>query len=577
MIKIFKKFFDFSGKQKKRFYTSLLFSVLHSIFEALRILGIAVVLQAIIEDSMTMDTIWTSVIIMLVSIAGCAWTKNVTTMQQTIAGYTMCADKRVEIGERMKYMPMGYFNHNNLGHIASITTNTCENLQDIATRVILMYLQGMITTIVVSVLLLFFDLRIGLVAIGGILVFLLMNRQMQKESLKISPRKTSADIALVDAVLEYVQGITVVKSYNLVKQANKKVDASIDEANDICYTLEKRFIPLMCGQTIVFKLFALSMVALSVVFCLEGTMSLMNALLMIISSFIVYGQLEAAGMYSALLRIVDQSVDHIAEVFETPVMDMDGISIQPKNHDIKAEHVTFSYEDRKIIQDVSFTIPEKTTTAIVGPSGGGKSTICNLISRFWDVDGGAITIGGRDVKDYTLDSLLDNISMVFQKVYLFHDTIENNIKFGRPEATHEQVVEAAKKACCHEFIERLPAGYQTVVGEAGATISGGEKQRISIARAILKDAPIIILDEATANVDPENEKHLQDAITELTRDKTIIMIAHRLKTVRNADQILVLAGGRITQRGNHEELIKEKGIYADFVNMRSRSIGWKLG
>jgi ATP-binding cassette subfamily B protein len=577
MIKIFKKFFDFSGKQKKRFYISLIVSLLHSVFEAMRIMGIAVVLQAIIEDNMSPATIWTSLIIMLVSIAGCAWTKNVTTMQQTIAGYTMCADRRVEIGERMKYMPMGYFNNNNLGHITSITTNTCENLQDIATRVILMYLQGMLTTIVVSVLLLFFDVRIGLVTIVGILVFLLLNHQMQKVSLKISPKKTSADIALVDAVLEYVQGITVVKSYNLVKQANKKVDSSIDEANNICYTLEKRFIPFMCAQTVLFKLFALLMVTLSVVFCLNGTMSLINALLMIISSFIVYGQLESAGMYSALLRIVDQSVDRISEIFETPVMDINGAEIQLENHHIKAEHVTFSYEDRKIINDVSFTIPEKTTTAIVGPSGGGKTTICNLISRFWDVDGGSITIGGKNVKDYTLNSLLSNISMVFQNVYLFHDTIENNIKFGRPEATHEQVVEAAKKACCHEFIEKLPAGYQTVIGEAGATISGGEKQRVSIARAILKDAPIIILDEATANVDPENEKHLQDAITELTKNKTIIMIAHRLKTVRNADQILVLSGGRIIQSGNHNELIEEKGIYADFVNMRSRSIGWKLG
>ncbi|SHO44035.1 ABC transporter ATP-binding protein [Anaerocolumna xylanovorans] len=577
MIKIFKKFFDFSGKQKKRFYVSLIFSLLHSIFEASRIVAIAVVLKAVIKDTMSPSVIWTSLLIMLVSIAGCAWTRKVTTMQQTIAGYTMCADKRVEIGERMKYMPMGYFNNNNLGHIASITTNTCENLQDIATRVILMYLQGMLTTTVISILLLVFDVRIGITAVLGILAFLLLNHQMQKVSIKISPKKTIADIALVDAVLEYVQGITVVKSYNLGKQANKKVDRKIDEANDICYTLEKKFIPFMCGQTVVFKLFALLMITLSVVFCLNGSMSLINALLMIISSFIVYGQLESAGMYSALLRVVDQSVDHIAEIFDTPVMDVNGVKVEPKNHDIRAEHVTFSYDDRKIIDDVSFTIPEKTTTAIVGPSGGGKTTICSLISRFWDVNSGSITIGGRNVKEYTLDSLLNNISMVFQNVYLFHDTIENNIKFGKPDATREQVIEAAKKACCHEFIENLPDGYQTVIGEAGATISGGEKQRISIARAILKDAPIIILDEATANVDPENEKHLQDAIAELTKDKTIIMIAHRLKTVRSASQILVLSGGNILQRGNHEQLMKEGGIYADFVNMRSKSIGWKLG
>lgn len=577
MIKIFKKFFNFSGKQKKRFYSSLIFSLLHSIFEASRIMAIAVVLQAIINDTMSFSTIWTSLGIMLVSIAGCAWTRNVTSMQQTIAGYRMCADKRVEIGERMKYMPMGYFNKNNLGHITSITTNTCENLQDVATRVILMYLQGMLTTVVISVLLLLFDFRIGIVAILGILAFLLVNHQMQKVSIKISPRKTIADIALVDAVLEYVQGITVVKSYNLAKQANKKVDQEIDESNSVCYDLEKKFIPFMCGQTVLLKLFSLLMITLSVVFCLNGTMDLMNALLMMISSFIVYGQLESAGMYSALLRVVDQSVDHIDEIFATPVMDINGVQLQPENYNVQAEHVTFSYDDRTIIDDVSFTIPQNTTTAIVGPSGGGKSTICNLVSRFWDVDKGAITIGGRNVKDYTLDSLLSNISMVFQNVYLFHDTIENNIKFGKPDAAHNQVVEAAKKACCHEFIESLPDGYDTMIGEAGATISGGEKQRISIARAILKDAPIIILDEATANVDPENEKHLQDAIAELTKNKTIIMIAHRLKTVQNAEQILVLSEGKIVQQGNHNQLMKEKGIYADFTNMRSKSIGWKLG
>ncbi len=577
MIKIFKKFFDFSGKQKKRFYTSMIFSVINSVFEAMRIMAIAIVLRAVIEDTMTPDVIWTSLIIMVVSIMGSALTKNITTMQQTIAGYTMCADKRVEIGERMKYMPMGYFNENNLGHITSITTNTCENLQDVATRVILMYLQGMITTVIISCMLFIFDIRMGIISFLGIIAFLTVNRGMQKVSSKISPRKTASDIALVDAVLEYVQGIVVVKSYNLAEQANKKVDRGIDEANEICYLLEKKFIPYMCGQTVVLKLFALLMITLSVVFCLNGSMSLINALLMIISSFIVYGQLESAGMYSALLRIVDLSVDRISEIFETPVMDTEGIELNPENFGIHAVNVTFSYGDRKIIDDVSFCIPEKTTTAIVGPSGGGKTTICNLIARFWDVDKGSVSIGGRDVRDYTLDSLLSNISMVFQNVYLFNDTIENNIKFGMPDATHEQVVQAAKKACCHEFIETLPDGYNTIIGESGATISGGEKQRISIARAILKDAPIIILDEATANVDPENEKHLQDAIAELTRNKTIIMIAHRLKTVKNSDQILVLSEGRIVQRGNHDKLMKEKGLYADFVNMKNRSIGWKLG
>lgn len=261
---------------------------------------------------------------------------------------------------------------------------------------------------------------------------------------------------------------------------------------------------------------------------------------------------------------------------DTPVMDEKGADITPKSSEIVFNKVDFSYADRKILDQVSFTIPEKTTTAIVGPSGAGKTTMCNLIARFWDVNAGKITIGGTDVRDFKLDSLMKNISMVFQSVYLFADTIENNIKFGCPDATHEQVVEAAKKACCHDFISALPDGYDTVIGEGGGTLSGGEKQRISIARAMLKDAPIIILDEATSSVDPENEDELQRAIEALTHDKTIIMIAHRLKTVRNADQILVLDNAHIVQRGTHAELIQQKGLYADFVSARQEAIGWKL-
>ena len=214
--------------------------------------------------------------------------------------------------------------------------------------------------------------------------------------------------------------------------------------------------------------------------------------------------------------------------------------------------------------------------AIVGPSGGGKTTITSLIARFWDVDEGEVTLGGRNVKDYSFDSLMENFSFVFQRVYLFEDTIANNIRFGRPEASMDEVIAAAKKACCHDFIMSLPEGYDTVVAEGGATLSGGEKQRIAIARAIMKDAPIIILDEATANVDPENEKELTEAIENLTREKTIIMIAHRLKTVRHADQIVVVDKGRIVQKGTHEDLMREEGIYKNFVSGRKKAVSWKI-
>ena len=281
-------------------------------------------------------------------------------------------------------------------------------------------------------------------------------------------------------------------------------------------------------------------------------------------------------MDSALLRVVDVSVTRAQEILDTPQMDITGEMITPENRDLAAENVEFSYEKRKVIDGISAQIPEKTTTAIVGPSGGGKTTLVNLLARFWDVDAGTVTLGGRNVKDYDMDSLMENFSFVFQNVYLFHDTIANNIRFGQPDAPMEKVIEAAKKACCHEFIEALPEGYDTVIGEGGASLSGGEKQRISIARAMMKDAPVIFLDEATANVDPENENDLMKAIQALTKEKTVIMIAHRLKTVEHADQILVVDHGKIVQQGAHENLMKEEGIYRNFISERREAASWKV-
>ncbi|MCR5452483.1 MAG: ATP-binding cassette domain-containing protein, partial [Lachnospiraceae bacterium] len=311
-------------------------------------------------------------------------------------------------------------------------------------------------------------------------------------------------------------------------------------------------------------------------FFFTGTMELNYLITMLLCSFMVFESLDAAGVYTALLKIIGKGVDLVNEILKIEQMDINGEDIKPESRDIHLDHVSFAYENKKIIDDVTLDIKEKTTTAIVGPSGGGKTTITSLIARFWDVNEGKVTLGGRDVRDYSFDSLMENFSFVFQRVYLFEDTIANNIRFGRPEASMEEVIDAAKKACCHEFIMGLPDGYDTLIGEGGATISGGEKQRISIARAIIKDAPIIILDEATANVDPENEKELSEAIQNLTKDKTIIMIAHRLKTVRNADQIIVIDKGRIVQKGKHNELMKEEGIYKNFVLGRKKAVSWKL-
>ena len=334
--------------------------------------------------------------------------------------------------------------------------------------------------------------------------------------------------------------------------------------------------PYTAVQEAVLQGASVAMMLAAVCLWANGTLPLARALMTLVASFLVFSQVKLFGMGVSMLRLTAAAIDRTVETEQMPRMDENGKAIAPAGHEIVFDHVNFSYEKKPILRDICATLPDKTTTAIIGPSGSGKTTFCNLIARFWDTDSGRVTIGGTDVRDYTLESLMDQISMVFQDVYLFADTIENNIKFGCPDATHEQVVEAAKKACCDDFITALPDGYQTVIGEGGASLSGGEKQRISIARAMLKDAPIIILDEATANVDPENEDRLQKAIEALTRDKTILMIAHRLKTVRRADQILVLDNGVIVQRGTHEELIGKPGLYADFVLGRKKTEEWKL-
>ena len=324
------------------------------------------------------------------------------------------------------------------------------------------------------------------------------------------------------------------------------------------------------------KLIGVGVCILSLYLYTSGSLSLLYCIMMVVCSFMITEAMEKAGTNSALIRIVDTCVDKANAILELPAMDISGADAVPASYDLEAKDIDFSYDTKKIIDHVSVTIPPNTTTAFVGTSGGGKTTLCHLLLRFWDVDAGTVMLGGKNVREYSMDALMRNFSFVFQNVYLFKDTISNNIRFGQPEAPMEAVIAAAKKARCHDFIMKLHQGYDTVIGESGGTLSGGERQRLSIARAIMKDAPIIILDEATANVDPENEKELMEAIQELTREKTIIMIAHRLKTVQGADQILVVDHGKIVQKGTHDNVLSEDGIYRRFVQGREQAVSWKL-
>ena len=577
MLEILRKFFRFCDeRERSEFYRSIVLGVLAALFSALKIPAIGVMLGAILAGGVTAKTILMSLSIMLISVIGSSILKYRATALQTDGGYSTTANKRVQIAEHLRYLPMGYFSENSLGVITSVTTNTMDNLSGVSTRVVMLVTEGIFSTAVMTLAVFLFDWRVGLLIIAGLAVYYAVNHALQMKSEQTTHRKFTGDTAVVEQVLEFIKGIAEVKSYALIGSYNHRLEAAIEENVNANTDMELKLLPLMLAQNAVAKLIDMGVVVLSLILYTNGHMALLNCVMLCICSFLLTEGLEQAGTQSSLLRVVDTCVNQATDILNLPAMDISGAELTPERCGLHAENIRFSYGEKPIINGITLDIPEGTTAAIVGPSSGGKTTLCHLLSRFWDVDGGQVILGGHDVREYDMDNLMQNFSFVFQNVYLFHDTIANNIRFGQPDASMEQVIAAAKKARCHDFIRKLPQGYDTVIGEAGSSLSGGERQRLSIARAMMKDAPIIILDEATANVDPENEKELMEAIQELTRKKTVIMIAHRLKTVRHADQILVVDKGQIVQRGTHDELMTQDGIYRRFISGREKAVGWKL-
>ncbi|WP_330508976.1 ABC transporter ATP-binding protein [Lachnoclostridium sp. Marseille-P6806] len=580
MIKLFQRLLDFSGTQKSRLIRSFIAYLISSFFEMIPIMAILTVLSGILMQisggQMPGRTIWISLGIMLVSIVGRIIFINLSSNARTLGSFAFGSEKRMEIGEKLKKAPMGYFNKNRLGDITAAVTTTLGDLEQQSVTIMENVAGGFIHAIVIGVWLLIYEWRIGLISLAGLAIALIVYSFIGKVGKKYAPRRQAAQADLVTAVLEYVQGMGVVKAFGLAERSGKVVDAAIEESREANILLEKAFSKMTALYQSVFKFARAAFLVVAPYLLICGSITPEKCLLLLVSSFMIYSAVEVAGSMSGVARAVEASLDRLDGIMDIPSLDENGQDITPKNYDIEIKDVSFGYDEKEILHHINLSVTQGTSCAIVGPSGSGKTTLCHLIARFWDVDDGQILLGGRNVREYTSDSLLRNFAIVFQNVYLFEDTIANNIRFGRPDATEKEMIMAAKKACCHDFIMALPKGYQTKIGEGGSSLSGGEKQRISIARAILKDAPIIILDEATASVDPENEQELQKAIAELTKDKTILMIAHRLSTVREADQIIVLQEGRIVQRGTHKELMENEGLYKRFVGMRSRAIGWAL-
>jgi ATP-binding cassette subfamily B protein len=571
-----KVFFDFCpSKRKKQFYLAIVLTVLMGICEAAKLPAIWYLFKNVFEGTFDLYTVLFSFLIMLVPAVISIGLKYASSMLQVDGGYSTAAEKRIEIAEHLRYVPLGYFNNNSLAYITSVTTNTMEQLSDFATRVVLLVTTGLINTLIVVASLFFFDYRIGLVALAGVIVYLLFNEWIKYLGKKFAPDKEKADVAIIGATLDYVLGISEIKSYNLYGKYSKRFNEANERGTKLYQIVELKMIPVQTIQTYITRLIGVCMTAVAILLFINGYNDLAPTMTIIIASFIIYSSLDAMGTFSEFSKIIERCVERGNEILSIETMNIKGEDYKTKSSDIEFKNVSFSYDKKSIINNLSLKIKENTKVAFVGPSGSGKTTICHLMARFWDVNEGEVLLDNKNVKDHNIDSLMENFTFVFQNVYLFNDTIINNLRIANAAATEEEINNALKLACC-DFVNDLPEGINTVIGEGGQTLSGGELQRLSIARAILKDSKIVILDEATANVDPENEEKLMKAIDSLTKNKTVIMIAHRLKTVKNCDNIFVIDEGNIVESGKHEDLLKNDGIYKRFILDRKEAVGWKL-
>lgn len=572
MLKNIKRILDLCGSYKSRLIAGIVCSLIYSVCTACSIFAILNILLNIRE--LTNDHIRNSIWILLVSIVGKCIMKYLISIYMSANGYNVFCEKRMEIGDRMKRAPMGFFSEQNLGMINTALSSATTELENFSMVAVENMVGGIIQAVCVMIVLLFFNWKVALLSLIGLLLSSVTLKLIKIRTTKQAPRREASREIMVTKVLEYIRGISVIRSFG--RQPDDEIHQVLEETKNANITMEKQVMSVVNLYKGILEVFSGLIIGYSAWLMLIGQLTFPIGVMFLVSSFMIYGQMETMGNGAFLLRVLDSSLNRMEKVMNIPVMDEGAKKIEPANCDIELKNVSFGYDSRPIIKKVSLKIPQGTSTAIVGYSGSGKTTLCNLITRFWDVDSGEVLFGGHNVKEYACDDLLSNISMVFQNVYLFHDTIANNIKFGKPDATREEVKIAAKKACCYDFIMKLPDGFDTIIGEGGSTLSGGERQRISIARAILKDAPVIILDEATSSVDPENEHELLKAIEELTKGKTLISIAHRMTTVRKADQIIVLSDGEIVQQGTHKELIAQEGVYKNFLTIRTQSVGWQI-
>ena len=590
MLELFTRILKLSGKYKGRIQCAFVCAFMESILARMPVFLAFLVLSGFYQKTLTgADCLHIGLGLVGVVIAQ-AVVHYLCNRLQSAAGYMIFTDKRMELGGHLRRLPMGYFTSGNIGKISSVLSTDMIFIEEVAMSTLGNMMSYMLSALILLVFMFFLDWRLGLIAAIVTLLASFVAKGMNRVSLKEAAGRQEQSEHLTDAVLSFAEGIGVIKSYNLIGEKSEELTDNFRRSRDTSTEFEQKMTPWTRGLNILYAFGIAGIFALSVWLEQSGSLSLPYLLGVLLFVFDLFGPLKALYGEASRLTVMNAALDRIEEVLnETELPDKGTQHISKINLDcpeVCFDHVAFAYEggaaggldsqDKEVLHNINFSMRKNTMTALVGPSGGGKSTIANLLARLWDVKSGKVMIRGTDIRNVPLSELMNQISMVFQRVYLFQDTIYNNISMGKPDATEQEIYEAAKKARCYDFIMVLPEGFQTVVGEGGTTLSGGEKQRISIARCILKDAPIVILDEATASVDTDNESYIQEAISELVKGKTLLVIAHRLNTIREADQILVIADGHISEQGTHEELMAKAGIYQDFVNIRKKSSGWSL-
>ena len=580
MRELLKKLYSIAGKESQKLSRMIVFEIVKSIFEGISLGAILFLLLKIFEKlfeqkEVVMNDVYIVFGIAVLSVAGKIVFGYLADRNKYIATYNLGAENRLYIGDKLKQVNMGYFNSNRLGHISGGLTSVIGELETVGVNIIEMMFVGIIQTVIMACFMLPFDFITGVMILITLMIGLFVNAVFQNKADQLTKKLQKLKIELNATTLEFVKGIGVIKSFGKNKEMLGDLENSISDNKKGYFNVEKVIVPVNLIFLLVFKLGMCAIILSSIVRYSNGELEPYKTVMLIVSSFIVFAGFEMAGSMQNLRGIAVQNLDAITKLRDIKTIS-EGQKVTIENSDICIKNIDFSYDDKKLFQGVSAFIPSGKTTALIGASGSGKTTICNLIARFWDVDSGEIAIDGTNVKDYRYDNLLSNFSFVFQDVYLFDDTVKNNIAFGNPDATYDEIVEVAKHARCHDFIMALPDGYETILQEGGSNLSGGERQRISIARAMLKPSKIVMLDEATSSVDPENEQELVAALNDLLKDKTVIVIAHKLETIKNSDQIIVMDKGSIENVGTHDELMKSSSIYKKFIEQREKATQWRV-